>query len=157
MTLDDIYQIIAHEESRVVEYKQSIAELGKLGKAICGFLNTQGGIGILGITDKKKVIGIEVTDATKKKLAIFCNHFDPWPSLTIHYVALPDTDKQVVAIEAKPNKENMPFTYRGTPYLRNESTLNKMPAELYKQRLLELQGYLKRGNPYPPMAIPSQI
>jgi len=37
MTLDDIKAMIAYSESRFIEYKQSMAELEKLGKAICGF------------------------------------------------------------------------------------------------------------------------
>ena len=49
MTMNDIKQHIANHESRSVEYKQSIAELDKLGKAICGFLNGQGGTGLIGI------------------------------------------------------------------------------------------------------------
>lgn len=141
MTLDDITALVANSESRSIEYKQSIAELEKFGKAICGFLNTHGGVGFIGITDKRKIIGIEVSESTKDKLSTFCNHFDPWPDLKISYIPLKNTDKQVVAIEAMPRKDNMPFTYRGTPYLRNEAQLKKMPAEIYKQRLLKSAGF----------------
>lgn len=84
MTVDDIQEIIANSESRSIEYKQSMAEIEKLGKAICGFLNSQGGIGFIGVTDKKKIVGIEVTESTKNKLSTFSNHFDPWPELNIH-------------------------------------------------------------------------
>jgi len=69
MTLDDIKAMIANSESRFIEYKQSMAELEKLGKVICGFLNVQGGYGFIGITDKRKIVGIEVTESTKNKLS----------------------------------------------------------------------------------------
>lgn len=141
MTLDDIQAMIANSESRSIEYKQSMAELEKLGKAICGFLNNQGGVGFIGITDKRKIIGIEVTESTKNKLSTFSNHFDPWPELDIHYVPIKGSDKQVVVIKASPRKDKLPFLYRGTPYLRNEAQIKQMPVEIYKQRLLKSSGF----------------
>ena len=141
MILEDIQSLIQNSESRSIEYKQSMAELEKLGKTICGFLNTGGGIGFIGITDKKRMVGIEVTESTKNKLSSFCNHFDPWPELKIDYVALQNTDKQIVAIQATPRKDNIPFVYKGVPYLRNEAQLKKMPVEMYKQRLLKSAGF----------------
>lgn len=142
MTLDEIKRLIQNNESRSIEYKQSIAELDKLGKAICGFLNVHGGIGFIGITNKKQIIGVEVTESTKNKLSSFCNHFDPWPELEIDYVPLHDNpDKQLIAIKATPRKDNVPFVYKGTPYLRNEAQLKKMPMETYRQRLLKSAGY----------------
>ena len=41
--------LITHGESKTIEYKQSMAELEKLGKAICGMLNTTGGYGSLAL------------------------------------------------------------------------------------------------------------
>ncbi len=149
MTLDDIKAMIANSESRSIEYKQSMAELEKLGKAICGFLNTQGGVGFIGITNKRKIVGIEVTESTKNKLSAFSNHFEPWPELDIHYVSIKGSDKQVIVIEATPRKDNMPFVYKGTPYLRNEAQLKKMPVETYKQRLLNSSGFSERWESLP--------
>lgn len=144
MTLDKIKTLIKHQESSSIEYKQSMAELDKLGKAICGFLNGQGGVGFLGITDNGQIIGIEVTESTKNKLSSFCNHFDPWPELKIDYILLPDTEKQVVTITAKPPKDQTPVVYKGTPYLRNEAQLKKMPVETYKRRLLNSAGFSEK-------------
>jgi len=141
MTLDDIKTMISNCETRSIEYKQSIAELEKLGKTICGFLNVKGGVGFLGITDKRKIVGIDVTESTKNKLSTFCNHFDPWPDLQIDYLPMQSTNKQIVSIKATPRKDNMPFSYKGTPYLRNEAQLKKMPSEIYKQRLLQTAGF----------------
>lgn len=141
MKLKDIEKCIQHQESRSIEYKQSVAELDKLGKAICGFLNAKGGIGFIGITDKRKILGTEVTESTKDKLSAFCNHFDPWPDLDIAYVSLKDSNKQVIVITATPKHDATPFTYHGVPYIRNEAQSRKMPAEIYKQRLLNVAGF----------------
>ncbi len=149
MTLDEIKALTTNIESRSVEYKQSMAELEKLGKAICGFLNSDGGLGLIGITDKRKIVGIEVTESTKNKLSIFCNHFDPWPDLNINYVPLENTNKQVVVIEAVPRSDNMPFVYKGTPYLRNEAQLKQMSVENHRQRLLQSSGLSERWENLP--------
>lgn len=109
MNLSEVKKAIAASESRFVEYKQSMAELDKLGKTICGFLNVQGGVGFLGISDKKKLVGVEVTDSTKKKLSAFCNYFDPWADLKIDYVPLPDVDRQIIAIHAQVKANKIPF------------------------------------------------
>ena len=59
----DIENLIVQNESSCLEFKKSTAELDAMGKALCGFLNHQGGIGVIGITDHKKIIGVDVTTA----------------------------------------------------------------------------------------------
>lgn len=143
MDIEEVKKLIFKGESKRIEYKKSIAELDKLGKAVSGFLNTEGGVGLIGITDSKKIIGIDVTDSTKMKLTTFCNHFDPWPNLMIDYVAIPDSDKHVVVICSEKNKKEGPFTYKGRPYIKTESGLQLMPSEKYKHLLLEHAGLSK--------------
>jgi ATP-dependent DNA helicase RecG len=139
----DIESLIKNGESTTIEYKKSVAELEKLGKAISGMLNAKGGYGFIGITDAKKIIGTEVTDSTKKKIAEFCNHFDPSPNLEIDYVLVPHTDKFVIVIGCKFSKESGPFTFKGSAYIKTESGITHMPSEKYKQLLLEHAGLSK--------------
>lgn len=143
MNYDKIQSLIEHGESKTIEYKKSIAELEKLGKALCGMLNVKGGHGFIGITDAKKIIGTEVTDSTKKKLTDFCNYFDPWLALDIDYVLVPDADKYVIVFTCKFSKENGPYTFKGKAYLKTESGIELMPSEKYKQLLLEHVGLSK--------------
>ncbi len=96
MDLNQVQKLISNGETEIVEYKKSIAELEKLGKALCGQLNAKGGYGFTGISDSGKVIGVEVTDSVKMKLTAFKNHFDPWPRMEIEYVSLPDSEKQII-------------------------------------------------------------
>lgn len=143
MDFKDIQALISDGESKTIEYKKSIAELEKLGKALCGMLNVKGGHGLIGITDARKIIGIEVTDSTKKKLTEFCNHFDPWATLEIDYIQIPDSDKYVVVFSCKFSKENGPYTFKGRPYIKTESGIESMSSEKYKQLLLEHVGLSK--------------
>jgi ATP-dependent DNA helicase RecG len=143
VNFNDIQALIANGESKTIEYKKSVAELEKLGKAISGMLNTKGGHSFIGITDSKKIVGTEVNDSTKKKITEFCNHFDPLPQLEIDYVSVPNTDRFIIAIYCSFSKELSPFTFRGRAYIKTESGIAPMPSEKYKQLLLEHAGLSK--------------
>ena len=43
MTLDQIKILAKQEESNILEFKLTTAELNKACKTLCGFLNSQGG------------------------------------------------------------------------------------------------------------------
>lgn len=143
LDLNWVNSIIHNGETDTVEYKKSIAEIDKLGKALCGQLNANGGYGFLGITDSGKVIGTEVTDATKKKITAFKDYFDPWPSIDIEYIQLPDTTNQVIAFISRKSADDGPYTFKGKPYLKTPSGIKAMPSEKYKKLLLEHVGVSK--------------
>lgn len=143
MEIAQIQLLIANGESKTIEYKQSVAELDKLGKSICGMLNTQGGYGFIGITDSGKIVGTEVTDSTKKKLTEFLHHFDPPVNLTIEYIALSNTGRYVVSIVCEFIKANGPYTFKGRAYTKTEAGIVPMPSEKYKKLLLEHAGISK--------------
>jgi len=149
MDINFIQELTANGESNTVEYKKSIAELDKLGQALCGLLNNRGGYGLIGITDKHKIVGIEVTDSTKKKLTSFCDHFDPAPSFNIDYVTVPESDKQIVIFECQVAAKNGPYTFKGRAYEKTESGKRLMPSEKYKQLLLKHAGLSKAWEFFP--------
>lgn len=143
MNLEEINSLITDGESKTIEFKKTIAELEKLGKAISGMLNTKGGYCFVGISDSGKIIGTEVADVTKKKLTDFCNHFDPSPNIEIEYIPIPKTNKHIIAFHCKYFKENTPYTFKGRAYIKTESGVELMPSEKYKQLLLEHAGLTK--------------
>lgn len=70
MTIDDIKALIANDESRTLELKKTTGELKDGMHTACAFLNTDGGWLIFGIAPKSlKIIGQEVSDATKRELS----------------------------------------------------------------------------------------
>lgn len=149
MDIAKVQKLIAQGESKTIEYKKSIAELEKLGQSICGFLNSVSGYGFIGITDDKKIIGIEVNDSTKKKLTVFCDYFDPEPKLEIEYIPIPNTDKQIVAILASYKKKQGPFTFKSRPYQKTESGMKIMPYETFTRLLLDRAGFSKTWEALP--------
>lgn len=56
MILDDLQKLIFQGESNTLEFKRSTAQLKSAGQALCAFLNNSGGIVLIGVNDKGKVI-----------------------------------------------------------------------------------------------------
>ena len=57
MDLDEIKEIIARDENRVLELKKTTGELIKGMQSLCAFLNTDGGWLFFGITPDLKILG----------------------------------------------------------------------------------------------------
>ena len=69
-TLDDIKDVIASDtETDKIEFKESTGQLERGMETLCAFLNNEGGTVLFGINDKKKIIGQEVADTTKRNIA----------------------------------------------------------------------------------------
>ena len=69
LTIEDIQEIVAKDESRYLELKQTTGELYKAMTSACAFLNTDGGWVMFGITPKLKIVGQNVTDPTRQEIA----------------------------------------------------------------------------------------
>lgn len=66
MTIEDIKDLIASDELRILELKKTTGELKDGMHTACAFLNTEGGWLIFGIAPKSlKIIGQQVTDGFK--------------------------------------------------------------------------------------------
>ena len=57
MSIEEIRQIIAKDENRVLELKKTTGELIKGMQSLCAFLNTDGGWLFFGITPDLKIQG----------------------------------------------------------------------------------------------------
>ena len=66
MDIDEIKEIIAKDENRVLELKKTTGELIKGMQSLCAFLNTDGGWLFFGITPDLKILGQNVTDSTQR-------------------------------------------------------------------------------------------
>lgn len=144
MKIEELKELVSREgESTTLEFKTSMAELDKLGQDLGSCLNTEGGIGLIGVTDKWKFVGIEVTDTTKKKMAAFRNNFDPKPNLKIEYVPIPDTNKYVIVVRLLEFDKDGTYLFKEKAYWRNESQREKMPIQEFKRRLRKSAGVAK--------------
>ena len=72
VSFDDIEQLtslIKQGESHTLEFKKSTANLQSAFETICAFLNGDGGIVLIGVTDDGQLIGQDVADSTRLSIA----------------------------------------------------------------------------------------
>lgn len=139
MTIEDIRQIIANDENRVLEMKRSTGELKDGMHSACAFLNTDGGWLFFGITPKSlKILGQMVTDATRQEIANAVTGLEPAMDVLVEYVDVPEAKngEQVIAMHFDGWVwGKVPYTYHGCPYYKVESITKVMPRDMYDERL----------------------
>ena len=56
---DFVKKLIRTKEGKHLDFKQKITSKEKIAKTISAFANTEGGIILIGVSDKKRVVGID--------------------------------------------------------------------------------------------------
>ena len=140
MEYQEIEALIALKESKKLEFKESTGQLDRSMETLCAFLNGDGGIVLYGVKDNGNVVGQEVSDSTKRAIAEAINRIEPFVSLEINYVRIPNSDKFVIIVNAEKQRFMRPFAYKGRAYLRIESTTTVMPQEQYNHLLMQRGG-----------------
>jgi len=75
--MSDLEWLIAGGESETLELKRSTGQLNRAGQTLCGFLNHAGGNVVIGVTDDGRIVGQEVSDKTRRELALMLGRFEP--------------------------------------------------------------------------------
>ncbi|MBW2021214.1 MAG: ATP-binding protein, partial [Deltaproteobacteria bacterium] len=134
MNLSDLKTIIAQGESDILEFKKSTAQLRRAGETLCGMLNGNGGMVLIGVTPSGRIVGQEISDKTLRDVAEMLGKFEP-PASVNQARTETGNGKEVMVLEAIPNPELRPYVFDGRPYQRVGPTTSVMPQETY-QRLL---------------------
>ena len=72
MEWPEILQRIEAGEDEETEFKRGLGDLSAIGRAVCAFANTGGGVIILGVTDSQSIIGVnEDADSVQERLQTF--------------------------------------------------------------------------------------
>ena len=138
MTIDEIKELIKNDETRTVELKKTTGELKDAMHSVCAMLNSDGGYVIIGIAPKSlKIIGQQVTDATRQEIAREIRKLEPFVDMPVQYIDIPDTDgNQLIVLHADKNLySDAPYVFDGKPYYKLESTTMQMPQTMYEDRL----------------------
>lgn len=138
MTIDDIRNLIASDESRTLELKKTTGELKDGMHSACAFLNTEGGWLIFGVAPKSlKIIGQEVTDKTQQEIAQALAGLEPAVDVRVAYVDVPEYPRnKVIAMHFDGWVwGERPHTFHGCPYYKVESTTKVMPQDMYDERI----------------------
>ncbi len=145
LDLEQLKKLVAQGESETLEFKKSTNSraLVEAGKTICGFLNSNGGCLLFGVTDKGDITGQEVSDKTRIEIAEnLLKEFQPHVILQIEYINI-SNNKQVIMIK---NNDNMkpPYYYKNIAYQRSGSTTQIMPPSL-QEELIEAKKWSTRS------------
>ncbi len=131
MEWTEILQRIEVGEGEDTEFKRGLGDFSAIGRAVCAFANTEGGVIILGVTDSQSIIGVnENADEVQERLETFlrtgCSapvngqcgrHEDPngW----VHWIEISHQDQPE------------PLRYEGRVWVRREcSSVEPSPSEL---------------------------
>ena len=137
----DILDRIEAGESAQTEFKSGAVDLSAIGKAVCAFANTQGGVVILGVSDAQEIVGVkEDSESVQERLTSFLHtgcsspvsgrtgrHKDPngW----VHWLEIPR------------QRGFEPLRHGGRVWVRRErSSVEPSPTEL--QELFNAFGYI---------------
>lgn len=131
-----IERIVQLGESETVEFKKSTAQLRRAAETLCGMLNSQGGLVLIGITPEGRIIGQEISDKTLREVAELLRNLEPPPAISQTRVSM-EGGKEVLVLKAIPNPELRPYVFDGRPYQRVNSTTSIMPQARYQQLLVE--------------------
>src|SRR3990167_1788095 len=135
MNIKKLKDLIQQGESSTLEFKKSTGQLSSATETVCAFLNGNGGIVLIGVTNNGDILGQDVTDNTKKEIARELHKIEPSAQIEVQYIPI-EKNKRVIAITATLN-DHVPYVYDGRPFQRNQSTTSKMSQHRYEQFLVK--------------------
>ncbi len=125
----NVLELISKGECDEVEFKSTIPK--DLAKSICAFANANGGYIIIGITDRKRVVGTD-PEKIKERVAASLSSLSPIPKIEITDTTV--EGKDIVIIHVKKSKDLI--TSGGSAYIRIGRSV----------RIMELQEILKKAS-----------
>ncbi len=134
-------KLIEIGESRQTEFKRDLGNLKNVGKAICSFANTEGGVVILGVEDSGSIIGVkEDTEKVQERLTSFLQSGCSSP-VSARPGRHEDSRGWVHWIVVPAQRGFEPLRHDGRVWVRRErSSVEPSPTEL--QELYNAFGYI---------------
>jgi ATP-dependent DNA helicase RecG len=130
MKLAQLKKLVTQGESGSLEFKNSTGSIVSGMQTVCAFLNSdEGGMVVFGAKDNGQLIGQEITDKTRKEIAVELNKIEPYTKIDVEYV--PITKKQQAIVFVVHAGDKAPYTYDGRPFMRNQSTTMRMSQGVY--------------------------
>lgn len=131
MEWPEILQRIEAGEDEATEFKRGLGDLSAIGRAVCAFANTQGGVIILGVTDSQSIIGVnEDADSVQERLETFLRTGCSAP-VNGQCGRHEDPNGWVHWIEVLQQDSPEPLRYDGRVWIRHQcSSVEPSPSEL---------------------------
>ena len=137
----DVLQRIEAGEGQHTEFKRGLGDLRGVGRAICAFANTDGGIIVLGVTDRGEIVGVrEDADTVHERLTAFLQTGCSAP-VSARTGRREDPHGRVHWVEVPRQRGFEPLRHDGRVWIRRErSSVEPSPTEL--QDLYNTFGYI---------------
>jgi ATP-dependent DNA helicase RecG len=116
MKSQDIQKLISNGENDQLEFKSGDVVSSVIAKALCAFLNTRGGLILLGIADNGKVVGVRDAQPLASRLKeALSKLITPSALWDIEYVPIEGQDVLVINV---PEGQDQPYVAEGAIYSR---------------------------------------
>ena len=147
MKIAQLKALVKRGESQTLEFKSSAKGLKAGMKTVCAFLNSdQGGTELIGVRDDGKIIGQDVTDATRREVAGEIKKIEPLPKIGIQYVRVAGAGFKLSTLTI--SHDSMPRN----PLIANAFWLYKKIERWGRGTLDMIRDCEKAGNPPPQFA-----
>ncbi len=130
-----LLKLVKKQESEILEFKPSLSQIKDIIETVSAFSNTNGGSIIIGVDDKRNVIGVDVGKKTIESLANeIKQNTDPqiYPSISVEYIY----GKNVVIIEVKESKSKPVFAFDRV-YKRVGKSNHRVSSDEIREMALE--------------------
>ena len=134
----DLEKLISQGESEIVEFKESLQLKDEIGETISAFSNSKGGTILIGVSDKKKIKGIQIGKKTTIDLAEYIKRNTDqaiFPSLKVEKIE----NKEIVAVKVKENAEK-PVFFKNYAYKRVGNTNQRISSSEIRRLAKESTG-----------------
>ena len=128
MKQEELLTLIKNGETQEVELKEGCPNGHKMAEILCGLANTDGGVLILGVSEKGEIKGLHgdldkiQQDIANTRQSI---HSPPQISISIHII----DEKKIVLIETNKANDKNVHTCNGAVYVRIGSTTHKLEGQ----------------------------
>ncbi len=141
MQWTSILDRIASGESAVTEFKQNYGDRRAIGRTICAFANTLGGVLILGVTDSREIVGVKQDpEKVQERLTAFLQSGCSAP-VSARLGSHKDTNGWVHWLEVPRQRGFEPLRFGGRVWVRRgRSSVEPSPSELHE--LYNMFGYI---------------
>lgn len=122
MTQEELYRIIALDESYRIERTVSTSNMDKFQEAICAFANDlpgsrKKGYLLIGVSDDGKISGLKVDDALLKRISAIRSDGNILPLPVMNTEKVQTEQGDVLVVEVTPSFDT-PVRYRGRTFVR---------------------------------------
>jgi len=131
----ELEKLIRQSESETFEKKPSLSDINRIAEVICSFSNGKGGKVLIGISDKGKVLGVDIGKNTVERLTdIIVDNSEPkiYPE-----ISTPKIESKNLILISVDSSQQSPHTAFGKAFKRAGRNTKPMSQAEYERLLLE--------------------